>query len=285
VTDETNEEAAGDYACKYTTLGERGPVLPIGVTGPDGALQRALEVKPWRMKEERELGRIHEELGGDQAQLASYISAILGYMCPVLGGKKLDGDAARSQVHIGQMYMADVFYAYCYLRWKSMGHGLPFELTSPNTGKKFQWEADLRTVEVGYVEKTEDLYWEYEVQVPFDVRGKEVTKLVMGPQRWNVVEMLGPDSNAGGAKAQVIAASVYSIPECQQGPIALIDTDLDEMTKLDIELITEAIDDHGLGPKMVLEVVDQTVKGQNKPTFKTPIDWRYQSFFRSSSPS
>ena len=245
-----------------TTLAERGPSLPIGMLAADGALSRGFDVRRWRMKEERELGRIREELGDEGSSLASYISSVLGYMCPTLAGRKMDGDALKSQVFIGQMYMADVFYAYCYLRWKALGYELPFELTSPNTGKKFAWSADLRTLKVKAAAKVEDLYWDYTPITPFEVRGKTINKLVMGPQRWNVVEMMGPDTNMGNAKAQIIASSVYSIPECQPGAISLIDTDLDEMEKPDIEAVANKIDSHGLGPEMVLEVLDQTVPGK-----------------------
>lgn len=292
MSNDQSTTAAGDEATKAkdpfitTTLAERGPVLPIGVLQPDGGVNRSLEVRPWRMKEERELGALKQQAGEEGGTLANYISMVLGYMCPQIGGNRFEtNQVTMAQVKIGQMYMADVFHAYCWLRLQALGHELPFKLKSPNTNKEFEWTADLRTLEVRTIENPEDMYWTYNVKVPFQIRGKTISKMIMGQQFWSSLGMMEPGGNMGAATASIIAASVHRIPELQEGPVALVDGDLDEMTKRDIEAISTAIDDHGLGPKMYLEVTDPTVPRANKPTFKAPLDWRYDAFFQTSSPS
>lgn len=260
-----------------TTMGERGPILPLGsIIG--GTPHRDLVIKPWRMKEERELGVMRKE--NEDANMARYVSIVLGHMCTTLAGKDLTGlSEANRHLHIAQMWVPDIFHAYVYLRIKSMSERLKMKLKSPHGGPEFDWVGDLRSVEVNCVETLEDALWEYQLSEPLTIRNKTITRMVFGPQRWNVLEMIdGNKANLGSAKATVIASSLYSLPELSDGPTHITEQELDEMVKEDVERIAGYVNEYAIGPDMTLEPKDP-----NGRTFRAPIDWRHDHFFGSSS--
>ena len=280
----TPEDAGGEETppkIKSSTLEEYGPRLCIGVADPAGDLQKAMETRTWRMKEERELGRLRDqqaEEGG--ANMAAYISMVLASLCPGLAGKTMTA-SDMDRVTIGAMFMPDVFHAYCWLRFKTLGRHLPMKLKSPYTKKEFEWTADLGTVIIRSVEKVEDAFWKYELENPIEIRGKTVRSMLLGPPRWNSIEMLDPGTGQGMAKSEIIHASIYECPDVQEGPVALSPSELDNMTKPDIESLAKGINDNGIGPRMVLDVEDPTLS--TKRTFEAPLDWSWDSFFGSSS--
>lgn len=274
-------QAEGDFKSRVISkpLRENGPVFPLGRQGEVGLL-RDFSVRPWKTPEERALGALEDK--NPDSNMGKWVSIVLSYMCPTWGGMKFDDiEMVERQVHISTMTMADVMTAYCWLRHESLGPHIDMELTSPYTGKRFDWVGDIGSIEVRSVEKLEDALWDYELQVPMKIRGKKIKKLVMGPQHWNHIEMM--DKVVGAAKVEVIGSSVHSIPDIQEGPMVLIPGDLDDMTKRDIEAISGKINDNSLGPRMVLEVVDATHEEEPGKIFWVPLDWRYDRFFSNSS--
>lgn len=266
---------------------ERGPALPIGVLGPDGQVHQQFAVRPWKMKEERILGKRRAESDKAGGNLGSYIAIVLSTMCTSLGGHdwaELKDDAPERQLVVSQMWMPDVFYAYCWLRLKALGNIVPLKLRSPYNNQQFEFKADLKTLEVEVPETLEACHWVYELQEPINVRGKTVTKLTLGPQRWSYLEQL-QDPNLATAKAAVIAASIRYIPEVASSesgkPIEIViaDQELDEMSKADIEALAAGIEAHGVGPIMTVTAVCPATKRE----FEAAIDWRYDNFFGTGS--
>ena len=285
--DQNDETKAGDdKSPKFITktVGELGAMLPLGPVGQDGTHQRLIDVRRWRMKEEKVLGRRREQ--DDKQNMGKYVSIVLATMCTKLAGHDWnefkESDTADRELSVSQMWMGDVFYAYVWLRIKSMGNELPLDLTSPFKPQldSFPFTGDLNTVEVKIPNSLDDCMWTYALKEPFEIRGHMVKKLVMGPARWFNVEQMG-DTSSGAAKSTVIHASIHFIPEVQEGQIALAEEEIEEMGKLDIETIADEINTNGFGPQMQIEAQCP----YTKRTFKQPIDWRYDSFFGISSPS
>lgn len=269
---------------KTMTVAELGAVLPLGPLGPDGKHQRLIDVRPWRMKEEKVLGRRREQ--DDKRNMGKYVSIVLATMCTKLAGgdwsELKEDDTADRELVVSQMWMGDVFYAYIYLRMRVMGNELLMTLTSPYKPHLdvFTWTGDLSSVEVKVPENIEDCMWTYQLRDPFTIRGKQITRLVMGPPRWYHVEEMG-DTTVGAAKGVVIHSSIHTVPEIQEGEIGLGPDEIDEMGKLDIEHLTNQLNEKGFGPQMQVEAVCP----YTKKTFNTPIDWSFDQFFGISSPS
>lgn len=267
-----------------TTVAELGARMPLGLKSGDGKLHQQLAARSWRLKEERALGHRREELQGEN--MGRYVSVVLSTMLTRFGDRDWsewrDKDTTERELVISQLWMPDVFYAYVWLRIQAMGNSLPMGLKCPRCQAKladFDWIGDLSTLEVRVPASVEDALWQYILQDPLTIRTKQVTKMVMAPPRWHHIEAIG-DTTVGAAKASVIHASIHQLPEVQEGEIALDESELDEMSKRDVEALADKINDNGYGPRMTLEPI--CPRGHR---FDVPIDWRYDSFFGISSPS
>lgn len=257
-------------------LSEQGAVLPLGVNNA-----RDLVLRPWRMKEEKELGELREK--NRDSNMATYISQVLGTMYIKLGPHNFEAmKLEERRVHISSMFMADIFYAYIWLRLNALGSDLELKIACPMCGKKSQISADLGTVDVRHVPDVAKSLWEYVLKNPINIRGKLVKSLVMGPSRWNAIENIpaGNSLNAGSAKAAMFRGSIVGLNGTEE-PALLGDTELDELTKIDIERLTAQLDSKAVGPMMALEHECQNNRCKNN--VKMPIDWNYDSFFSSSS--
>jgi len=263
---------------KKQTIQDRGPLLPIGIAS-GGKLHQGFDVRPWRFKEERELGRLREDNKG--ANLAQYVSVVLATMCTRMGPHDFTQMSENERLlAVGQMYMADVFYAYVWLRIQSLGNEFTIKFQPANAPEPLNIVTDLNTIEVDSVDELEQTFWEYELKAPCRIRGKTAIGFKMGAPRWDALERapkLGTDS--GAAKLAVLLGSVAEIRCENSEPIvtALAPDELDELTKRDIETVTALMDKNNLGP-------DMSVEGKHKGRpFRVSIDWGYDNFFSISS--
>jgi len=186
----------------------------------------------------------------------------------------------QKQLAIGQMFLGDVFYAYVWLRIQSLGPSLSLTLTCPGCQQKIEnFIADLDSIEVQTCDSLVDACWDYHLINPMTIRGSEVTDLVMGPARWNALEML-KGGGLGVAKPAMIQASIHAIGTKEDGKQSVItEAELDDMTKRDIEALTTQIDKHSIGPNMAVE----GNCGHCSRPFRLPIDWGYDGFFGDST--
>ena len=266
-----------------TTLGENGLNMPIGVQSPDGSLSKGFSIRPWRMKEEKELAQVKKDDPGQN--LATYVSAVVAYMCSRVG--HIDFDAvkpAERRVYVSQMYMCDIWYVYASIRRDALGDALKLTLKCPRCRKDFPWAGSLATLAAKTADSLDACMWTYELQRPLAIRGKAVSSLRMGPQRWSVAESVFNNPNEGQAKEAAIRASIYALNDSPKSA-QLMPSDLDDMAKLDIECIASAIDDHFIGPNMSIEIDKSTPCvhcGFDQPR-RIPIDWTFDHFFGVSS--
>ena len=273
-------EPAENKTNNKTTLEAQGPRLPLGTVAGEG-LSKELAVRPWRMKEERELGALRD--ANQNANMAEYVSMVLSAMCTKIGSHELDDPKMKPEqkrLAIGQMFTPDVFYAYVYLRTQALGPELALNVTCPRCAQKVpKFVADLSSVEVTTADTLGEACWEYHLLNPITVRGKKVGTFVLGPTRWNALEMM-KGAGIGMAKPAMIKASIHAVGSKEDGEqVVLTETDLDELTKRDIEAMTSQIDNHSLGPNMAVEGKCPSCSFD----FKLPIDWGYDSFFGDSS--
>ena len=215
--------------------------------------------------------------------MAQYVGMVLGTMCTRLGSHDFESAELKMEqkrLAIGQMFVGDVFYAYVWLRIQALGAELVLNLTCPQCNKKIEnFVADLDSVEVEVADTLDDACWDYELKNPLTIRGETVSHLVLGPARWNAIELV-KGGGRGVAKPLIIKAAIQSLGTKEDNKrIALTETELDELTKRDIEAMVSQIDNRSIGPSMAIE---GTCKACARD-FRLPIDWGYDSFFGDSS--
>jgi hypothetical protein len=266
-------------------MGEYGDKLPIGILDPNGQLHKDIVTKPWKTRDDRELGK---KIAPD-ANMADHVPLVVANMCSRLGPYDMDGlDDARKSVIVSTMYMADVFYAYALLRSKTMGTRLSLEVNCPRPGcnVQFPYAGDLKSVEVIAVDDLDAILWRYDLEDPITIRRQTVTHFQMAYPKWTIMDTARGNTNEAEVKAMAIQASIVGLND-DQTPVALTLYELDELSKRDFEGIQEGVNKNFLGPKMGLEgecspEVCTRYKRGGHP-FKLPIDWGYRSFFGASS--
>jgi hypothetical protein len=272
-----------------SALKTQGPTMPLGLINANGAYSKGFGVRPWRMKEEKELARLKKDNQG--ASLAQYVSMVLSTMCTSIGQYDFDSpdfkESAARRAIVSQMHMGDVFYIYTYLRREAIGNELPTKISCRRCGKEFEFIADLDTIEVRAADSLEPFCFTYKLKHPINIRGKQVVAFVCGPARWAAMESIAGNPSEGAAKEVAILGSITSIVAAN-GEVAqavLTGSEIQELSKYDLEKITVLADKNFLGPNMALEL-DGSVPCRNCEFAEKrliPIDWRYDSFFSTSS--
>lgn len=261
------------------TMKELGPNLPMGFRNSSGDYIKNLSSKTWTMKTEKEIGKLRDKIKGEN--IARYITMILSEMCRTIGPHNFaEKDLAEKNIIIGQMLSGDVFYAYMWLRKEAMGSDLKLKIKCANCGDEFELYADLDTIETNCVKDLSDLQFEYELRNPIEIRSKSVKKFLLGPMIWSTYEMMNRVSlkNIGMAKEGIILGS---IKKCDglDGDIVLLESEIDELSKYDVENIIQLISDYSIGPDMSIEGVCEKCGSE----FTHGIDWSYDNFFGISS--
>jgi hypothetical protein len=274
-TVELPEIDAGSEDKPVHTLALQGPVLPVGLF-EGGSLRKDFDVRPWRMKEERELGALKDK--NKNANQFTYIAMVLATMLSKLGPHDfLAMDFKKKRGIVAQMMMADVYYAYLYLRREAIGSSLSMSFKCPSCGHGFAYAADLDTVEVKAVDNFDATKWTYTLKDPFPFRGGTAKILNIGQLLWGTMEGLSSTAINSQAKSSIIRGSVVSVEGFAAAPLA--DHEIDEMTKRDIEALANEIGNRFLGPDLALECDCPKCS----TTIKAAIDWSYEGFFAISS--
>lgn len=281
----TSLKDAAEPKIKQVLLKELGPTLPLGIPDANGVLHRNIEVRRWRGAEEREVSQIRT----DSKERGDFISRLLGFMFTQVGEHNFDKmKEPERQVVISQMHMGDVLYMYVWLRMKCLGSSVKMNLTCPRSRCSFEFpfDADLNSIEVRTAATLEDVKWSYDLLDPFDLRGSKATGFDLGPIKWGSMEesirkaLETGDTDAGMPKMDMIKQCIQGVKG--RDPMVLIDSELDEISKLDIETLVSRLDEHEIGPDMSVDV--EKCKRCKKP-FRTSLDWSYGNFFGVSSPS
>ncbi len=261
-----------------TTIAELGARLPVGLS-PGGALVKDLVSRPWKTKDERELSKLRKP----KMSMAAYIGVVIGHMFKRFGHHEWDAETKMEtrRVHIGQAYMGDVFYAYMWLRREVIGNELALDITcpNPNCGHGFRFVGDLGSTSVNMVEDITALDWVYDLKHPIEIRKKTVARFRLRAPRWFALEgeSAGEMTEANG-KIMVARSSIVGLND-EPGDVAITDSEIDELSKYDLEALVNKANSEYIGPRMA---VDGKCPKCERP-FQSPIDWSYERFFTTSS--
>lgn len=271
------KKSALSQRIKATTLRELGDRLPLGIPTVDGLFSKEIVSVPWKTKHERAIGNLKK----DGQNIAQHASIIISQLYRKIGETEWDEDTlhAKKLLTIGQLYMPDVLYMFVLLRSKVISDTLKMNLKCPGCRYAFTFAADLGSVEVATLDHVQDMDWTYSLLDPIKIRNKTVTQFRMNPPKWfqleSVVASGGTEEKAKILFTKACVVGLNSEPELAQ----LMDSEVDEISKRDLERMQEEINADYLGPKMVLD--------GNCPacdaTFAAPINWRSDSFFSNSS--
>lgn len=259
-----------------TTLKELGAALPLG-TESNGKWHKDLAARRWTMKEERALGELKENTRNGQ-----FVSVVLATMLTKFGSHNFGDSVSIDEkiLHIGNASMADVLYAYVWLRVDALGPSLGLDMSCPSTKckKNFSFNADLGSVEVKTANDLSEAVWTYDLKDPFVVRNKVIKGFKFGPTRWSAFDNI---TSVGVAKAELLLGSILEViyEDDSVEPIVMVLSELDEMGKYDLEMISKQTDEHAIGPLMVVEGECPHCK----TAFKRVINWSYNDFFGNSS--
>jgi len=256
--------------------------LPLGIL--DGSsYNKTFSIKRWTLKQEREIGLLAEK--NKNASTGRFIAMLIGTMFTKIGQWDFEKLTSEEKIlKIMSMYSGDVMFLYCYLRFKSLGPEINIKLTCPTServcGKNFTFVGDVGSIDNVCFDSFNESIWEYNLKEPFEIRKKLVKKFKMGPSKWNTYEIITSKDikGFGDIKAKIFVSNIIGLND-EKDFINLVDHELDEMGKADIELLSNEIDKNRLGPDLSIET-----KCDNCGTkFTRTIPWEYSNFFGISS--
>jgi hypothetical protein len=275
----------------FTTLGEAGQVLPIGVLGPDGRRTRDFELRNFTFSEEQEIADIQDKNKAlTVSGLTSEILALLVTRVGHVDFRPMSTDARKA--FLAGMFMPDVLQIYVCLRRVTMGPMLTVKIKCLNCERQFDAEFNLDEMPVRLLGPTTPLQiqWHVELQEGLRKKTRAGERLVKGlwvrPMYWGGMVAISGGISAGARKAETLRQGlVDGEPTLSVGgePVPFADADLKTVGKFDYEKLVASLEDDTPGPQLVLETICPS------PTCRfnliQPINWFYDSFFRFSRPS
>jgi RNA polymerase subunit RPABC4/transcription elongation factor Spt4 len=267
----------------WPTLIECGKTLPIGVE-ENGKLTKNFDLVALGWKIEKKIGESWEGRR-DRITISDYIGTILAHTVTQIGGIEMAKHKfAKRLLIFNQMYAADVFYMYAYLRFVSLGKELRLKDTPcPNCSHRFLFFADVTSLEIITIGEPSQLEKEIKLRDGFEMGGDQRFAITVRPSRWN---MLG--SNLTGKAlvsdadmfASMLINSVCGVDGMPAGA-SITEMQIEQLTKYDMAGIEEAMDEVVGGPQWQVE---GECPKCHQPFFHL-IDWSYDNFFARSSRS
>lgn len=269
---------------RKTNLKDLQNVLPIGVFS-QGTFCKEFSLRPWRMKEERQIGQIRER--GEVLNMSKFVSELLALMITKVGNIDFENKSYEERrLFVNQMYLSDVLYVYVFLRYQALGPDLYLDIICPTCKKKFTFKADLETLDIMVYEDINDsseLVEIVELQRGVEISGELRKQLRLRPNSWNAMESLkaATSANDGELKAELFKDSVIGYSDDGDALPQFIFNDeiLDTLWKADIEEIKAHLEKVNAGASMIIngrcpECREEFFKG---------LDWNYDPFFAHSS--
>jgi hypothetical protein len=276
-----SEATSGPFELRE--LRDLGPQLPVGFEVPgEPARSRLFRLRRFLLKDEKHLGGLREKKG---LTMGAFVNGVLAHMLHTVGPHSFDAMKERDRGPIiTQMAMADVLYVYLYLRYEALGADEPvaMQLKCPNCRVDFTFKGDLGSVAVRVVpDGTKSLRRSYQLRDGVMIQGRQTNMLYLEPLKWGAFER--PEFNIHNRALREAATVRHSIVGAEgwdsKYPFVFTDSDMDELTKYDLEGLIADIEENSPGPQMVIEAECATCRA----SFRAMMDWGYDSFFSRSS--
>ena len=260
---------------------------------------KSVKFKSWDGEQEEQLAEVLQKNKAklEGGRVGKRASLILQHMCAEVAGQKFWEEDANGDWHeaipfeqrelfMSQMWHVDVLTAFMLLKIDvDLDPNVKFPIFTPydpDGERTVDWEGDLSQLPFKGSQDFEDQLWEFVPRRPFKVRGKTVTKMIMGPMKWGVTERLEL-LNPGAVNMKTIAASIWEIPEVapivEGRRLTYSTNDLKRMHKADISACVNGINEKTDGLDSSIEVYDPVVE----KTFESSVPWIRADFFDVAS--
>jgi len=279
------------------TIRELGNLFPIGIVDYlDGKkiLKKSFQLRDFSTPLEKKLGRFRADMAASKGLEFLTVSKLMSMLFSEIGGKEVDYTNTTSNVlvqdtqalfEVGQLYMADVFYAYCVARINEMGNETDFPLTCPVCNHKELIKPDLLTMDVNSIDDPDELEVKVELFHGFDSpNGGKIKEVIVTPQKW--ADMCTDEFAA--CEGDETLMKLYFIEKTtkyrwkkdrKENESPLGPNDINQLKKIDREKIANAINQINIG---AVFAVDGKCPKCNLE-FPIGVDWRYDDFFSISS--
>lgn len=260
-----------------TTLDLWGRQLPVGFL-QDGQFHRNIEFKQYTMAAERELAKTRK--GAGKSNAAAFASSVLAEMITSLGpfGDFQSLSLGQRKLILGQMYMADILYAYILLRIDALGPEVGFDIQCPFCDEKAQMRSSLESLDVTVPEEPAAIVRKHTLFTPVKVGDKgSVEVLCLQPPRWSTMANMkvrkNPDLTT--LKFDLVTAAIM----CAADGTPLHAGFVDQLTKKDFEYLTKEVDNNTPGPDLQLEYECPSCGQESGQSLR----WDFDYFFGASS--
>jgi len=267
-----------------TTLKELGNRFPVPILDSSGKPfeNQNFSFNVWDMVMEEQISI----LKGKAKTTGLFVSQMMGILFDNFCGQDFDAIPDHEKtLRMNQMEFANMMYSYIYLRVEELGPDFVLDVGCPTCGKlNKDFRANLEDLDV-HVKDHEKHQRKYimELRKPITLDNKVITCLELSVGKWDLMEKADRDvaSNAAKMKRLLFESSITGIHD-SKGPIegyVDIQNVIKKMKKIDIELCMRDTVENNCGPTMAIsgECVHCGTEWWKE------LDWRFDSFFDSSS--
>jgi hypothetical protein len=267
---------------------KHGLNLPIGIPS-SGQLRGDFSLKNLNFDREKAIGvfKGENESKPNTVVVSKTIAILLDSLC----GKPFNHNPEDSKekeeealAEIGKMYLADVYYIYLSARLAELGPDYYFGYECPRCGCTGRVKSDISTMDVNIITDPSLLRKNVPLQWGFLYRDGSLKKSVtVQPMLW--MHMVGDEMQESSGND--ILMQLHFLTHCIVGvegveeSIVLTPSELGTLRKVDINRITNVINNINIGPSLIAN--GKCPKKGCGHKFIWPIDWDYDSFFGTSS--
>jgi hypothetical protein len=287
-TDWTTKFADKDpefYKQIVTTIKDHGEQLFF-------AENKEIVFKDWNGATHRDLAsllgsqKVKDDFEG--GKLFKKILYILQFMCIKFAGKDLWLPAASGNGYkeamkeserknfIASHHETDVLLAYILLHIASRGEIMSVSIETDNE-RVVPVEFDLRQIEFTGSDKQEDSLFYYKLHRPINIRGKQVTFMILGPCAFNQIAdtpFSGNSDKSNYDPISYLSSSIYYVPELQTSKVIINSSELNKLCLNDLKKMREQLAKHYTGINMIVEFEDQELQTK----FMHYLPWYDASF-------
>lgn len=269
---------------RKTTLKELGANFPIYPTEPNGkqAKSRSFSFLDWDMKVEEEFADIQRKNESSGFIVSGMMNIILDSIC----GEDFHSQNENKKIlFLNGLEYSNMMYLYLYLRYDELGPSLKLPVSCPSCTKHIDdFVVDLGDLDIECRDEDHKPEFKYPLEKPITLDdGEIVTSMIFGYVTWDMMERASRDmiENVGKMKRLAIVSGLNHICN-SKGKIEGFrdrDTIVNKLKKIDIERISEKLDEHNGGPVMAVSGKCPSCRMK----FHRALDWSPSHFFDSSS--
>jgi len=278
-----------DERLQVKSVKELGFNLPIGIV-EGGKFKRGFTFNEYNYDLEKDVARFRRM--NEQIPNTRIVTKVLSVCVNQLGGKPLIPEEVTdpnqreivAMQKIGQLFMADVYYLWIRLRMEELGTEYKSPFACLSCRRQGEILTDMESMDVFCVNDPSILEKEVKLQKGLKFRDGSLKKTVtVNPVRWcqlDTPEMVNVASDPMSMKLHFIRHAITGIQGYSE-PVVLMDEEIGSLRKVDVEILSGAVNYTNLGPSMTL--TGKCPNQECKAPFTWPLDWDYDSFFSTIS--